>query len=145
MSAILLGNTLMQECGQQAAPCHLRWLVGIKTAVVWSVFFLAGSIMLFVVSVALSILSSVDFTGSLCIPYRVLSMGMVHAGFIDRENLPGAILLGYLIPWMITGFFAGFFLGCTRRRDTGSCRPAVVYACGVIMVLMILITLSVLV
>ena len=143
MSAILLGSTLMTEYGQQTVSCSSRWLDGIKMAVVWSVLFLAGSIALFVASVALSILSNVDFTGSLCIPYRVLSMWMVHADLIDRDNLPGAILLGYLIPWMTTGFLSGFILGCKTKRDSKNWRLAVVKVCGVIIVLMILVTLSV--
>ena len=121
------------------------WLVGIKMAIAWSVFFLVGSIALFILSVTLSILSGIDFTGSLCVPYKVLSMWLVHTDIVDRENLPGALLLGYLIPWMTSGFLVGFILGFKTKRDSKICRPRVVYICGAIMGMVILAALGVLI
>ena len=135
----------MKEHGQQTVRRPEWWHVGIKMAIAWSVFFLVGSIALFILSVTLSILSGNDFTGSLCVPYKVLSMWLVHTDIVDRENLPGALLLGYLIPWMTFGFIVGFILGFKTKRDSKICRPRVVYICGAIMGMVILTALGVLI
>lgn len=79
----------------------------LQDAVVWGALFALGSVALFVAAVALTLTFQIDLMGVFATGYKYISMWLVRSNLIDPENVPGAILLGHIVPWLVLGVSFG--------------------------------------
>ena len=86
---------------------------------IWALLAIPASILAFLLScIVASTTGSEAVLNVLLFAYVHISQALLKHDLIGAENLPGAIMIGQIIPWMFFGFLFGVIRGWRITSDT---------------------------
>ncbi len=94
-----------------------KWTIGVAVdhGFVWALLAAPASLIGFMLVAVIATVIPEDFGQDIqrVILFNLVwaSEAMVRKNILNPENLPGALMVGHVVPWMVIGYLFGFFRG----------------------------------